>query len=70
MIYLLIVVGLFLVSFYLMEVHHARERRELYQRIQAPQLAVNEMIAEQITDPLETYVPIDDDVAYSEYKST
>ena len=58
-----------LVYLYLTEIRHEQERRELYQRIQAPQIAVNEMVAEQIVDPLETYISIDDDEAFNKYRT-
>ena len=69
----LIVIGLlnvaFLLFYSLQEDRHRDERKELYQRIQAPQQVVNEVIAQSVSDPQETYIPIHDDQAFQTYKA-
>lgn len=67
---LCVLAGLFLLYMFLTERRHQIERRELYHRIQAPQQVINEIAAEQVTAPLETYVPVDDDESFHRYKAS
>jgi hypothetical protein len=68
MIYLFAAVVIaFLAYMYVTEQRNRAERRELYQRIQAPQQAVSQAAVAQAADPGSTYVAPDDDEAWEKY---
>jgi hypothetical protein len=63
----LVTIFAFLAAMVAQQAHAHRERRELYQRIQAPEAEINKRIVEQSDNSAVPYVTPNDDQGWTEY---